>query len=303
MVLATSLLQNALEEFGAFNVGFLGKPFIKDLLYGYPINIHPYDKSLKNSLDIIKQIKHYDAVLSLHVSLRSALVLYMSGIKKKIGFDRSEGKFLYTDLVHYEKTSVHEIYRNIKLLEKLISKSIVPKAPKLYIEKEIVEQAKHKLNLPDRFLVISPTSNFFLKTWKQEYFLELSKSIDIPIVILSDKVLHAFNNIENVYNLSGKTSLKEFLAILSLSELVIANDSSAIHISNAFGKKAMSIYCATSSIYGFYPLQGSYLEPHLDCHPCSINPKRCKTKAYACLDYIKPTDVLRVLEKNHLLFS
>ena len=296
MVLATSLLQNTIELFGERNVGFAGRPFIKDLLYGYNINLHPYDKSLISSFHILKAIKHYDVVLSLHVSLRSALLLKLSGIKTRIGFDRSEGKFLYTHLVPYQEKGIHEIQRNIKLLELLTSKNISPKAPKLYIEDDTIRQVKKKFDLPSSFVVIAPKSNFFLKTWKQEHFLELAKSLDRQIIILSDTPLEAFNSLKHVKNLSGATSLKEFIAIISLSDFVIANDSSAVHIANAFDKKAITIYCATSHIYGFYPIKGVYLEPKLDCHPCSINPKSCKTKTYECLEFIKPQDVLEKLK-------
>ena len=296
MVLATSLLQNTLEIFGDYNVGFVGKPFINDLFYGYPVNLHPYDKTLKGSFGILKAIKTYDAVLSLHVSLRTAVILYTSGIKRRISFDRSEGKFFYTDLVPYQKSGIHEIQRNIKLLELLVSKPVVPKPPKLFIENAFQDATRSKFKLPSSFVVVSPLSNFYLKTWKQDYFIELSKNLEKPVVILSDKSLKAFDNIKNVLNLSGLTSLKEFLAIISMSDIVISNDSSSVHIANAFGKKAISIYCATSSSYGFYPMLGDYLEPKLSCHPCSINPKSCKTNAYACLDYIKPKDVLKILK-------
>lgn len=292
MVLATSLLQNALEIFGDYNVGFVGRPFVKDVLQGYKINLHPYDKTWKESFYMLKAIKRYDVVLSLHMSLRSALILYMSGIKRRIGFDRSEGKLLYTDLVRYQEKGVHEIQRNIQLLELLTSKKITPKPPKLYIEDDALWLAKSKFDLPSSFVVIAPKSNFFLKTWKQEYFLELAKALDRPVVILADTCLEAFNNIKHVKNLSGLTSLKEFMAIISLSDFVIANDSSSIHIANAFGKRAISIYCATSSSYGFYPILGTYLEPNLFCHPCSINPKSCKTKTFECLSFVKPKDVL-----------
>ena len=297
VVLATSLLQNTIEIFGNENVGFVGKPFIKDVLYGYDINIHTYNKSFKDSVNIIKSIKHYDVVLSLHISLRSALILYLSGIRRRIGFDRSEGKYFYTDLVHYEMCNTHEINRNIKLLELLVSKSLIPKTPRLFLDDELKHSVINKFGLPDEFVVISPSSNFFLKTWKQEHFIELVKYLHIPVVILSDKPLGAFENIKHVYNLSGKTNLREFITIIALGNLIIANDSSSVHIANAFGKKAISIYCATSYIYGFYPLLGGYLEPQLDCHPCSINPKRCKTNTYACLDFVKPKDVLELANK------
>ncbi len=296
VVLATSLLQNVLDFFEPQDVGFVGRPFIKDVLYGYDINIYTYDKTLKDSFNILKAIKHYDVALSIHMSLRTAILLYLSGIKKRIGFDRSEAEYLYTDLVHYEMYNTHEIYRNIKLLGLLMGKTLTPKKPKMFINDSVIYSVKQKFNLPKDFVVISPLSNFFLKTWKQDYFLEISKHIDMPVVILSDKVLQAFDNIKNVYNLSGKTTLVEFIHIIALSKLVIANDSSSIHIANAFNKKAISIYCATSSLYGFYPLMGAYLEPELNCHPCSINPKSCKTNTYECLGFVKPMDVIKVLD-------
>jgi len=98
-------------------------------------------------------------------------------------------------------------------------------------------------------------------------------------------------------NLVGKTGLRELMAIIKGSRLVVSNDSSPIHIANALGVPALTIYTATSSRYGFYPLIGSHIDNHAHCSPCSPNPKRCKTGTYECLSLPSPESVLELIKE------
>ena len=58
----------------------------------------------------------FDLALIPHRSLRTAVLIFLAGIKQRIGFNRSAGNFLFTDRVVYQKT-FHEIERNISLLQ------------------------------------------------------------------------------------------------------------------------------------------------------------------------------------------
>ncbi len=87
------------------------------------------------------------------------------------------------------------------------------------------------------------------------------------------------------------------MAVISLSKVVISCDSAPVHIANALGVPALSVYTATSPDYGFYPLIGGYVKPKLYCSPCSPNPKVCKTGTQACLSMVGVGDVLKGLER------
>jgi heptosyltransferase-2 len=263
VVLATSLLRILTKRFQ--KVGFVGRPFIKELLKGYDVELIPFNKGFLESFRISKTIRSYDAVLSAHRSMRTAIILYLSRIPLRVGFDKSELAFLYTHTVPHQ-WGIHEVKRNAQLLKPL---GIVPEPeelyPKLFVEEGEVKNVMEKFRLPEEYVVLSPFSNFSLKEWHINSWLELAKAIGKKVVVVGTgkdieraKVFDAY-----AINLVGKTSLRELMAVISRAKLVISCDSSPVHIANALDVPAITIYTSTSPIYGFYPLKGAYLTPEL----------------------------------------
>ncbi len=296
VVLATSLLHVLERRFP--KVGFVGRPFIVELLKGYNVELIPFNKGFLESFRIINQIKHYDAVVSVHRSMRTALILYLSRIPVRIGFDKSELSILYTHRVPH-RWGMHEVERNAELLKPL---GIVPGRdelyPKLFVDESEVREVKDKFKLPEDYVVFSPFSNFPLKEWHIQHWLRLSRSIDRKVVVVGTKRDEERAKVfgDYVINLVGKTSLRELMAVISQAKLVLSCDSSPVHIANALGVPALTIYTATSPIYGFYPLKGAYLTPSVECSPCSPNPKRCKIRTYECLSSISVEKVLSICQ-------
>jgi heptosyltransferase-2 len=57
----------------------------------------------------------FDLAIVPHRSVRSAALVRMAKIPRRLGFDRSAGAFLFTDRVPY--TEKHEVERNLDLLQ------------------------------------------------------------------------------------------------------------------------------------------------------------------------------------------
>jgi len=293
VVLTTPLIKSLKKNFPKAHIAFVGRSFIKELLKGFDIELIPFDKRIKESFEMLEKIKDYHVAISPHISARTALILFFSGIPIRIGFDRSELSWLYTHRIKH-RWDMHEVDRNLELLKPLGIKNF-ERLPALMVEEEEKRKAIEKFNLPREFVVISPFSNFPLKEWSLENWLELIKRINLPVVVVGKERGEIFKD-SPVINLVGKTNLRELMAVISLSKAVISCDSSPVHIANALGVPAISIYTATSPDYGFYPLKGYYLKPDLWCSPCSPNPKRCKTGTQACLNKVRVEDVLEKLE-------
>lgn len=293
VVLATPLIRTLHENFPTAKIGFVGRSFIRELLKGYPIELIPFDKSLKESFTLLERIKEYSVVVNPNISMRSALILFFSGIPTRIGFDRSELRWLYSHQVKH-RWGIHEVDRNLELLKPLGIKKLI-REPRLYLEEEEEERARQKFKLPKEFVVLSPFSNFVLKEWSLKRWKELIKLLDVPVVLVGTaKDSERSQELEvgaKVLNLVGKTSIRELMAVIKLSKLVISCDSSPVHIANALGKPAVSVYTSTSPVYGFYPLLGAYLTPSLRCSPCSPNPKVCKEGHYMCLEAVSAEEV------------
>ncbi|GAB6066500.1 glycosyltransferase family 9 protein [Aquifex pyrophilus] len=302
VVLATPLIKTLKINFPNAKIGFVGRPFISELLKGFDIELIPFSKGLFESLEIRKKIRDYDVAISPHRSMRTALILYFSGIKERIGFDKSEFSFLYTKRIKHE-WGIHEVERNLRLLEPLGVRNF-SKDTELRMEEDEFKGILEKFSLKEKeYVVLSPFSNFRLKEWSLRNWARLINELRVPAVITGTKSdiekVRELNDLteRSFLNLVGKTSLRELMGVIKGAKLVIANDSSPVHIANAFGVPAITIYTATSELYGFYPLIGRYLRNPAPCSPCSPNPKRCMRGDELCRSLPAPEDVLSTAEE------
>ncbi len=296
VVLATPLIRTLRKNFSSAHIAFVGRSFIRELLKGLDVELITFDKGLWESFKIAERIRDYHVAISPHISARSALILFFAGVPVRVGFDRSELSFLYTHTVRH-RWELHEVDRNLELLRPLGIRNF-ERMPYLFVSKEEKGQVREKFKLPEDFVVLSPFSNFRLKEWNIERWVELVKRLGIPSVVVGterDRQRAQIFEKTRSLNLVGKTSLRELMAVIGLSKGVISCDSSPVHIANALGVPALSIYTATSPDYGFYPLIGNYLKPKLECSPCSPNPKTCRTGTYACLSMVRVEEVLDAL--------
>ncbi|MCX7990063.1 MAG: glycosyltransferase family 9 protein [Aquificaceae bacterium] len=296
VVLTTPLIKSLKKNFPGAHIAFVGRSFIVELLKGFQIELIPFDKGLKESFQILEKIRDFQVALCPHVSARSALILFLAGIPTRIGFDRSELPWLFTHRVRH-RWNLHEVERNLQLLEPLHirERDIMPL---LFVEEEEKKAVMERFNLPEEFFLLSPFSNFPLKEWHLRGWLQLVSKLPLPAVVVGTQKDRERSKVfeGKAINLVGKTGLRELIALISLSKAVLSCDSSPVHIANAVGVPALSLYTSTSPYYGFYPLKGHYLTPKLSCSPCSPNPKRCKRGTQACLSGIEAEEVLEGLK-------
>ena len=109
-------------------------------------------------------------------------------------------------------------------------------------------------------------------------------------------------------NLAGKLNLDEELALMSRLDLMIAMDSSNMHMAALTGTKVISIWGGTDRLSGF----GAWMQPkenfisipveELTCRPCTTFGKgKCKRGDFACMVWLTPEKVFdRLLNLNLL---
>ena len=106
---------------------------------------------------------------------------------------------------------------------------------------------------------------------------------------------------KSVINLSGKTNLRQAMAILSLSESVFGSDTGLLHIAEALGKTANMILGPTSKeTGGGVSLKiSNNIETDIWCRPCSQNGKNlCYRSKQYCMDLISPSAVSNAVIKS-----
>lgn len=88
-------------------------------------------------------------------------------------------------------------------------------------------------------------------------------------------------------NLTGRTSLRELMAVLSRAALLLCNDSGAMHLGAALGVPIVAVFGPTVEAFGFFPSgekTAVIQNAGLDCRPCALHGgRRCPKKHFRCM--------------------
>jgi heptosyltransferase-2 len=307
LVLASNLLVNLFINFPQEEITLVARPFAVELFKGVErLRVLPLKKTVGGTWEVIKRLRGYRIAFGVQRGLRTSLSLFAAGIPTRVGFKNAELSFLYTHRVDHS-WGIHEVERNQQLL-RVLNLKVYTDRLFLPINWETLERVQKRFNLRGDFVAVAPSANFEPKRWHEEYFAEVIKGLlkeGIGVVLIGAKgkdeevaqrVLNSLENPKGVKNLTGRTTVGELVHLIFLAKAVLSNDSAPVHIAEAVGTPALTVYCATSPYYGFFPRSGLYLYPqNLKCHPCKPNPKSCPTSTMECTRAVKPSEVFNRL--------
>ncbi|MBU0468236.1 MAG: lipopolysaccharide heptosyltransferase II [Candidatus Omnitrophica bacterium] len=262
--------------------------------------------------------KGYDLAILLNSNKFLHLVVFLAGIKSRIGFDR-KWPFLLTQKIPDKRAEglKHEVEYNLELLETIgIKESGIKPLLKVseFEEKNVKELlSERSINLKKKIIVVQPGSSFIQKRWPKEHFVELIGLLldhyDVNIVLsgscdefeLCDDIVTQFE--KNVYNFAGKFNLKQLISLLSIADILIANDSGPMHIAAALDRQIIAIFGRGTKGTGpnrWGPLGNKSIVFHrpLDCSDCYN--EKCPYD-FRCLKSIRPQEIFDTIVSNKLL--
>jgi len=117
--------------------------------------------------------------------------------------------------------------------------------------------------LPERFGVIHPTAAWAHKTWSANKWCAAlqERDSDLPWVVtagpapweqeLAGRLVAGLG--QRAINLAGRTSLRQYLAVLAKARLALCVDGSASHLAAAFGKPTLTLFGPTNPIHWHCP--------------------------------------------------
>ncbi len=318
-ILTLPLIDKLHEKFSNAKIDVVAIPATVPVFKMSPFvdTVFSFDKKKKQK-SIIKTLlfgkrlrdKNYDLVVSPHRSSRSALIAKLTGAVKRIAFDTSSLKFLYTDKINYRK-DFHEVKRNLSLVcdEKEISdwkklpEIIIPDEDKSYVKKIIGEIESNKL------ILMAPGSVWETKKWPSEYFAKIAsvlKSKGFVIGIIGGKEDFNLgsdiirNSSTDVINFCGKLTIPQSVELIGQAALLVTNDSAPTHMGVIANTTTLTIYTSTIPGFGFYPYNSgsSFISIKLPCKPCGIHGwNKCPLKHFDCGNKLLPDYVLSKIEK------
>ncbi|MDD5008633.1 MAG: glycosyltransferase family 9 protein [Syntrophorhabdaceae bacterium] len=269
--------------------------------------------------------------------LRTALLSYLSGAKKKFGQELSilkKYRWLFTKLVPVNEIK-HAVLMNMDFMRLFGVEPDTKNAAvslnvcgddERYADKFLKSQGVEEA---DRIVAVHPgcgknTSQY--RRWPLERFIEVINCLGgkngLKVILIGGMDdLPALNGISDKLKIkpviaAGKLSIMQTAALLGRSSFLICNNSAPMHIAAAVGTPTISIFGPTDPRI-HRPWGGSHavLQKHHECCPCyypfigntlegtgvrnSWSGKHfyCKSKDYRCLTSVTVEDVINASDK------
>jgi heptosyltransferase-2 len=322
VILTLPLAQALTREWPDSSITFVVLPGAASVLDGHPAvrDVITYDKkrSQRGLFAMLRlasglRRRRFDVALVPHRSLRSALVVAAAGIPRRIGFDRSAGRMLLTDVVRYREDA-HEIDRNLSLLAPLgIRPPESRPRPELHprpADSDAVDAVLHDHRQrvgdfdPGSMVGLAPGSVWKTKRWPAEKFLALARALrrsGYHIVLVGGPEDRALCGIiaedpaVTGLNAAGKLTPIQSAELARRCRVLVSNDSAPAHLAAGVGTPVVTIFGATVPSFGFAargPRDRVIETPGLACRPCSIHGgHRCPIGTFVCMERIIPQAV------------
>ncbi|MGI8495764.1 MAG: lipopolysaccharide heptosyltransferase II [Pyrinomonadaceae bacterium] len=253
--------------------------------------------------------KKFDAAILFTNSFESALVSKLGGVKKRFGYATESRSFLLTDSfpVPDWKNSRHEIHYYLNIAGEFGKKffgdsKVCEQNPQfqLSVSNKRKQSARELLidngaDLNKKLIVFCPGStNSRAKRWQTNSYAELNdkiqKDLNAEVILIGspDELAVSAEVLEKSelkpLLLTGKTSLADVTAILSVCDLLVSNDTGPAHIAAALGTKTIAIFGPTNPLTTS-PLNAEIIRKNVECSPCMLRDcpidHRCMTQISA----------------------
>ncbi|MCD4830011.1 MAG: lipopolysaccharide heptosyltransferase II [Candidatus Cloacimonetes bacterium] len=314
VILITPLIRGLKEIFPEARIDALIRPQNAAVLNNNPYidKLLFFDKSkrrMREFFRVAKAIKteKYTVAVTPHSSFTTALLLFLGGIKRRVGYNRYLARHFLTDKFPHRK-NVHKTVKNLELL-KAFSDESFDNATEIYPSAEDTLLADKAISNPNT-IVFAPGSVWATKRWPAEYYASLAamlkeKGYEVVFsggaaeALLCDEIIAQSGC--RLQNFAGKLSVTQSAAVFRACRLLISNDSGALHIANAVNTPVYAFFGPTVTTLGYYPYKEKdrVFEVDIACRPCGSHGGRaCHMKHFDCMRKIEPQTVLDAVIAN-----
>jgi len=261
----------------------------------------------------------FDLAVLFPNSFESALVAFLAGVRDRIGYATDGRRMLLTHpLAQPEwRSSRHEIYYYLEIVDQVgqmigisSESEAVPPDGSLNVSEvrrkaaldllEVRTGSSYRNPRPRPLIALCPGSiNSRAKRWPTERFAALGdrliNELGAEVLLIgSPDELEVSREVARLMRgkatmLTGETALAEAIAILSLIDLLITNDTGPAHIASALGRPTLVIFGPTNPLTTRpFSDVGQIVRHPPDCAPCML--RDCPID-HRCMTAISPDEV------------
>jgi heptosyltransferase-2 len=328
-VMSLPALRALRERFPRAYIAVQARPWVADLYARehFPDHIIPYvsargaaDWSGKWRAARALRAENFDCAVLLPNSFDSALVVWLAGIPRRIGYNRDRRGLLLTDAIPPPAPGEiprHERFYYLELLRRSGILSESPVSDAIHLDcadtaRQAGEARFRELGLAAPVIGVSPGAAYGgAKRWLPERFAEaachLAAELGATVAVFGSQDERAIAETVagqlcasriGLRNFAGETTLRQFIDLAAACRIFITNDSGAMHVAAALGVPTVAVFGATDheATGPTGPFVQVVREP-VECSPCLLREcpidHRCMTRvsagrvAQAGLDLLK----------------
>jgi len=297
VVLSLPLAGLIKKHFPYCRVTFLLRNYTKELADNHPfidevLVLQEKDEKilLRANVKMLKE-KSFDTCIIVSPTFLTALIVFLSQIKRRIGSGYRLYSFLFNQKVfeHRKYAGKHELEFNINLLKEIgIDEQISVDSVRfdLQVSPSSLETVKKilrdsNIDLTKKIIIAHPGSagsSVDLPVKKfSEFVNKLTKLTNSVVILTGDKkeqgICKSVAGYSNAINFAGKFNLSEIIALTSICSLFASNSTGPIHIAAALGKATIGFYpkikVCSPERWGPYTRKKAVFMPKIDCFDCS----------------------------------
>jgi ADP-heptose:LPS heptosyltransferase len=325
VALTTPVLRAMRKQYPEVELVLLTRPAFKPFFYsinGLRLFFTDLNNRHKGYLGIARLFRDicslgkFDIVIDLHDVLRSKvlrLLFSMNGVPSfVIKKGRSEKKYVIKGKIKIRLK--HSVVRYCDTFASAGFPLILMDGPWILpLPEAISKVASMTVSQGVLNIGVAPYARHNLKMWPEEYMIRLLELIsdkhNTKFFLFggnedSEKLAAFQTRIVGSFNANGNLNLYEELALMGRLDLVIAMDSSNMHMAALSGTKVISIWGGTDPLSGF----GAWIQPdnfsisisvdELTCRPCTTYGKGdCRRGDLACMNWLTPEIVFKKMER------
>jgi len=266
-----------------------------------------FSRPLREMRAFLRELRKrpYDLVIDFHGLLKSALIVLLSGGKRKLGYDSMQelSGLFYNEKIP-EDMNKHAVDRYLDFPRHLgakIAKAqfILPSDNAAQTRMQSLLEKHHLEN--KKFIAVNPVAYWETKLWDDEKFARLADLIkaklDIEVVFTGsekesiEKITARMQ--DKAVNLAGETTLPQLAYLYQKALLLVTTDSGPMHLAAAVGTPVVALFGPTNpQRTGPYGEGHTVIRADLPCSPCLR--KECPNTK--CMQDILPEHVMAVIE-------
>lgn len=283
-------------RFPRARISVLARPWVEGLYRHEPFadRIIPYQPAgAADRWRIARELarERFDCAVLFQNAFDAALIAFLAGIPRRIGYARDFRSWLLTDAVKTPgkgETPPHQSYYYLEMLRRVGWVEALPPAPLIRLESRHQARASgmarfEREGLAAPILGVSPGAAFgSAKRWLPERFAEaaqtLAGTLGARVALfgsaaereLCENVRASMSHVQAV-NYAGAISLEEFIERAAACRLFLTNDSGAMHIASALDVPTVTVFGATDHIATGPTGPAARIVRHdVECSPCLL---------------------------------